>query len=103
MSTPAASSSLTRPSDRAAVGDTSARAPILRVGGMAFANGVLMRSGTSWAWARDDGTVLHGTVTPMLEGRPWLRLPVLRSAVSFIEMTALSLKLHRLNGGSGAV
>jgi uncharacterized protein YqhQ len=72
--------------------------PVLRVGGMAFANGVLMRSGSSWAWARDDGTVLHGTAASLLDGRSWLRLPVLRSAVSFIEMTALSLRLHRLNG-----
>jgi uncharacterized protein YqhQ len=73
--------------------------PVLRVGGMAFANGVLMRSGQSWAWARDDGSVLHGTAASVLDGRPWLRLPVLRSAVSFIEMTAFSLRLHRLNGG----
>jgi uncharacterized protein YqhQ len=72
--------------------------PVLRVGGMAFANGVLMRSGASWAWARDDGTVLHGTAASLLDARPWLRFPVLRSAVSFVEMTALSLRLHRLNG-----
>jgi uncharacterized protein YqhQ len=83
----------------AATGDAVSPAPVLRVGGMAFANGVLMRSGRSWAWARDDGTVLHGTAASLLDGRPWLRLPVLRSAVSFIEMTALSLRLHRLNGG----
>jgi uncharacterized protein YqhQ len=66
---------------------------------MAFANGVVMRSGRSWAWARDDGTVLHGTAASLLEDWRWLRLPVLRSAVSFIEMTAFSLRLHRLNGG----
>lgn len=66
---------------------------------MAFANGVVMRSGKSWAWARDDGTVLHGTAASVLEGRRWLRLPVLRAAVAFIEMTAFSLRLHRLNGG----
>ena len=98
MLTPAASSFLSKPSDLA-MGDVPAQGAILRVGGMAFANGVLMRSGNSWAWARDDGTVLHGTVGSLLEGRRWLRLPVLRSAVSFIEMTALSLRLHRLNGG----
>ena len=39
----------------------------------------------------------------MLEDRRWLRLPVLRSAVSFIEMTAFSLRLHRLNGGRRGV
>jgi uncharacterized protein YqhQ len=66
---------------------------------MAFANGVVMRSGSSWAWARDDGTVLQGTSWSLLEDRRWLRLPVLRSAVSFFEMTAFSLRLHRLNGG----
>jgi uncharacterized protein YqhQ len=65
---------------------------------MAFANGVVMRCGRSWAWARDDGTVLHGAAAPVFEGRRWLRLPVLRSAVDFVEMTALSLRLHRLNG-----
>ena len=70
---------------------------------MAFANGVVMRSGSSWAWARDDGTVLHGTSASLLEDRRWLRLPVLRSAVSFIEMTAFSLRLHRLNGGRRSV
>ena len=102
MLTPAASSP-SNSSDLAAVGHAPAPGPILRVGGMAFANGVLMRSGTSWAWARDDGTVLHGTVASVLEGRRWLRLPVLRSAVSFIEMTALSLRLHRLNGGRRSV
>ena len=66
---------------------------------MAFANGVVMRSGGSWAWARDDGTVLQGTSASLLEDRRWLRLPVLRSAVSFIEMAAFSVRLHRLNGG----
>jgi uncharacterized protein YqhQ len=65
---------------------------------MAFSNGVLMRSGASWAWARDDGTILHGTAAPILDSRAWLRLPVLRSAVAFIDMAAFSLRLHRLNG-----
>ncbi len=66
---------------------------------MAFANGVLMRSGASWAWAREDGTVLQGTTKPLLGGRPWVRLPVVRSAASFAEMVLFSLRLHRLNGG----
>ena len=89
---------ISAPSSLAAGSDVASPAPVLRVGGMAFANGVVMRSGRSWAWARDDGTVLHGTAASLLDGRPWLRLPVLRSAVSFIEMTAFSLRLHRLNG-----
>jgi uncharacterized protein YqhQ len=95
---PSPSPRISAPSVPAAAGDVPSQAPVMRVGGMAFANGVLMRSGASWAWARDDGTVLHGTAASLLDGRPWLRLPVLRSAVSFIEMTALSLRLHRLNG-----
>ena len=65
---------------------------------MAFANGVVMRSGNSWAWARDDGTVLQGT-SAVLKDRRWLRLPMVRSAASLVEMTAFSLRLHRLNGG----
>jgi uncharacterized protein YqhQ len=96
---PAQSTRVSGPPDLAAVRDDVPPGPTLRVGGMAFANGVVMRSGKSWAWARDDGAVLQGTTASLLEGRPWLRLPVLRSAVSFIEMAALSMKLHRLNGG----
>lgn len=65
---------------------------------MAFGNGVLMRSGTSWAWARDDGTMLHGTAEPLLDGGRWLRLPVLRSAAALIDMVVFSMRLHRLNG-----
>src|SRR5664280_1663282 len=97
--TPAPSPVTSGPPDVAAVQDPVPGGQILRVGGMAFANGVVMRSGKSWAWARDDGSVLQGTTASLLEGRRWLRLPVLRSAVAFIEMTAFSLRLHRLNGG----
>ena len=96
--TPSPSPRSSTPPGLAAVQDAAPTGPVLRVGGMAFANGVVMRSGKSWVWARDDGTVLHGTAEPLLEGRRWLRLPVLRSAVSFIEMAAFSLRLHRLNG-----
>lgn len=97
--TPAPPSIVSGPPDLAAVQDPEPADTILRVGGMAFANGVVMRSGKSWAWARDDGTVLQGTSASVLEEQRWLRLPVLRSAASFIEMTAFSLRLHRLNGG----
>jgi uncharacterized protein YqhQ len=65
---------------------------------MAFGNGVLMRGPRSWAWARDDGSVLAGRHRSLLTRSRWLRLPFVRSLVLFGEMIALSLHLHRLNG-----
>ena len=65
---------------------------------MAFGNGVLMRSPHFWAWARADGTVIDGPVRTLLNHHRWLRLPVLRSAVAFVEMIGLAVLLHRRNG-----
>ncbi len=65
---------------------------------MAFGNGVLMRAGAHWAWARDDGSVLHGLVPVLLSGRRWARLPLLRSLAAFLEMIALTVRLHGRNG-----
>jgi len=36
-------------------------APPLRVGGIAFATACSCASKHAWAWARSDGTVLHGS------------------------------------------
>ncbi len=65
---------------------------------MAFGNGVLMRSARYWAWARDDGSVVHGPVTTLLDASRFLRLPVLRSAVAFLEMIVFTVARHRENG-----
>jgi uncharacterized protein YqhQ len=73
-------------------------APRLRVGGMAFGNGVLMRSKHAWAWARSDGTVLHGPVLSLLDRSRWLRLPLVRSLVALAEMLAFAIRLQRRNG-----
>jgi uncharacterized protein YqhQ len=70
----------------------------VRVGGMAFGNGVLMRGPHFWAWARADGTVLDGPVRTSLDRHRWLRLPLLRSLVVFVEMMGLTVHLHRRNG-----
>jgi uncharacterized protein YqhQ len=77
------------------------RAPLragLRVGGMAFGNGVLMRAGRHWAWARTDGSVLHGVLPARLSRLRLSRVPLLRSVAGFVEMLVLSAHLHRLNG-----
>jgi hypothetical protein len=70
----------------------------VRVGGMAFGNGVLMRAGRHWAWARDDGALLHGAVPARFGDRRWTRLPLVRSLIGFADMLALSVRLHRRNG-----
>jgi uncharacterized protein YqhQ len=70
----------------------------MRVGGMAFGNGVLMRSPHFWAWAREDGTVMHRPVRTLLDRHRALRLPLVRSAVSFGEMVGLMVSLHARNG-----
>jgi uncharacterized protein YqhQ len=72
--------------------------PPLRVGGAAFGNGVLMRSPHFWAWAREDGTVMHRPVRSLLDRHRPLRLPVIRSVVSFGEMIGLMVSLHARNG-----
>jgi uncharacterized protein YqhQ len=100
---PAASSRATSdlPPDPGLTVPAPARAPLragLRVGGMAFGNGVLMRAGRHWAWARADGSLLHGVVPARFSRWRGSRLPLVRSVAGFIEMLALSAHLHRLNG-----
>jgi uncharacterized protein YqhQ len=70
----------------------------MRVGGMAFGNGVFMRGPNYWAWAREDGTVVDAPVHTLLKRHRWLRAPVLRSIVTLAEMFALTFALHRRNG-----
>ena len=70
----------------------------LRVGGMAFGNGVFMRSQRHWALARADGSVVDGPVGSLLNRHRWLRLPLLRSAIALFEMGALMIRLHRRIG-----
>lgn len=72
--------------------------PLPRIGGAAFGNGVLMRSPHYWAWAREDGTVMHRPVRSLLDRHRLLRLPLVRSAVSFGEMIALMISIHARNG-----
>ena len=69
----------------------------LRVGGMAFGNGVLMRGPHHWAWARTDGSVIEGSLRAR-PSRRWLRLPVLRSAIALFQTIGLMILLHRRNG-----
>jgi hypothetical protein len=65
---------------------------------MAFGNGVLMRSKRYWAWARDDGSVVHGPLRSLVDVSPLLRLPVVRSAIGFVEMVVFTVARHRQNG-----
>lgn len=88
-------------SDSSAPATLKPRPPLpagLRVGGMAFGNGVLMRAGRHWAWARTDGSVLHGVAPAGLSRWRASRLPLVRSLAGFLEMLALSVRLHRRNG-----
>lgn len=71
----------------------------MRIGGMAFGNGVLMRSPHYWAWAREDGSVMHRPVHTVLDRHRYLRLPLVRSLVGLAEMLALIVSLHARNGG----
>jgi uncharacterized protein YqhQ len=75
-----------------------AAVPSIRVGGMAFGNGVLMRGPHYWAWAAEGRDVAYAPVRTLLNRRRLLRIPVVRSLVVFIEMMALMISLHRRNG-----
>lgn len=70
----------------------------IRVGGMAFGDGVLMRGPRYWAWAAEGREVAYAPVRTLLNRHRLLRVPVLRSLVSFVEMIALMISLHRRNG-----
>jgi len=69
-----------------------------RIGGMAFGNGVLMRSKSFWAWARSDGTVLDGRVGSLTDYSRLLRLPLLRSLVTLVELLVFAVRLQFKNG-----
>lgn len=70
----------------------------MRVGGMAFGNGVLMRGPRFWAFARADGVMLEGRLRTLLTRHRWLRVPIVRSLVGLAEMVGLALSLHSKNG-----
>jgi uncharacterized protein YqhQ len=65
---------------------------------MAFGNGVLMRGPHYWAWATEDGRIVHAPVRTVLSRGRLSRIPLLRSLVSFGEMIVLMASLHRRNG-----
>jgi uncharacterized protein YqhQ len=65
---------------------------------MAFGNGVLMRGPHYWAWATEGRPVACAPVRTLLERHSVLRIPVVRSLVSFAEMFVLMASLHRRNG-----
>jgi uncharacterized protein YqhQ len=77
---------------------SDAARPSVRIGGMAFANGVLMRGPYYWAWATEGREVAYAPVHTLLSRHRVFRLPVLRSLISFIEMMVLMFSLHRRNG-----
>jgi uncharacterized protein YqhQ len=65
---------------------------------MAFANGVLMRGPHFWAWATEGKQVAYAPVRTLLDRHAVLRVPLLRSLVSFIEMMVLMVSLYRRSG-----
>ena len=70
----------------------------LRVGGMAFGNGVLMRSRHHWAWARDDGSLSFGSCATATERHRLLGMPLVRSLIGMVEMVGFAVERHRENG-----
>lgn len=70
----------------------------MRVGGMAFGNGVLMRGPHYWAWATEERGVVHAPVRTVLAHRRLARIPLLRSLILLFEMIVLMISLHRRNG-----
>lgn len=65
---------------------------------MAFANGVLMRGPHYWAWATEGNEVVHAPVRTLLNRHRALRVPLVRSLVTFIEIIFAMFTLHRRNG-----
>jgi uncharacterized protein YqhQ len=65
---------------------------------MAFGNGVLMRGPHYWAWATEERPVASAPVRTLLGRHRLLRLPIVRSLVSFVEMIVLMVSLHGRNG-----
>lgn len=67
----------------------------LKVGGQAFANGVLMRSKKHWALATEDGQVHFGSVSSWLDHHPRLDMFFIRSVVAFVETVYFGLMTQR--------
>ena len=57
-----------------------------------------MRGPHYWAWATEDRPVAHAPVRSLLGRHRLLRIPVVRSLISFVEMIVLMVSLHRRNG-----
>jgi uncharacterized protein YqhQ len=57
-----------------------------------------MRGPHYWAWATEGRDIAYAPVRTLLNRHRLLRIPVLRSLVSFVEMMAMMLSLHRRNG-----
>ena len=57
-----------------------------------------MRGPHHWAWATEDRPVASAPVHTLLGRHRVLRIPVLRSLISFVEMIVLMVSLHRRNG-----
>lgn len=65
--------------------------PVLRVGGQALPDGVLMRAGDVWAVARRDGSVEVGRMPP----QRWVRVPLLRVIAMLIPALSRGLQAMR--------
>jgi uncharacterized protein YqhQ len=71
----------------------------LKVGGQAFADGVLMRSKRFWAIAHEDGTTEFGRVYSWLEHHPKWNVFLIRSIISFVEMAKFGFKTYERSAG----
>lgn len=68
---------------------------LLRIGGQAFGDGVLMRSNAYWAFAREDGSVLYGRHLSLLEKYPRLNIFFVRSIVAIVDPLLFLVKMRR--------
>jgi uncharacterized protein YqhQ len=71
---------------------------VVKVGGQALADGVLMRTSRAWAIARADGTVEVGALPPT----PAARIPVLRVVAGLFGALKLAVSRGMLGRGSQA-
>ena len=72
---------------------------VVRIGGQALADGVLMRTSRAWAVARDDGSVEVGALRPPRAGR----VPVVRVLVALTSGLRLGVGRGLLGRGTATV